>query len=82
MSLDDMNKHIEYVKNRDNKPKTQQESTPMQFKKLNVPKPVKDLTVPLNARIKQSNMNKLQKFAKENDLSVSKVVDRLVKDCI
>jgi hypothetical protein len=27
-------------------------------------------------------MNKLQKFAKEHDLSISKVVDWLVKDCI
>jgi hypothetical protein len=72
MSIDDMNKYIEFVNNRDNQSK---EASPSQFKKLDVIKPSKDLTVPLNARIKQSNMNKLQKFAKEHDLSISKVVD-------
>ncbi|MDR1991407.1 MAG: hypothetical protein LBP70_01600 [Mycoplasmataceae bacterium] len=69
-----MPRHIKFVNNRGDKSKiviNKQPSSPIQFKKLNIIKSIKDLTIPLNACIKQSNMNKLQKFAKENNLLVS-----------
>jgi hypothetical protein len=52
------------------------------FKKLGNVLKNKDLTVPLNARIRGSLMTKLKKYATEHHLSLSKVIDRLVDECI